>query len=372
MFNSTRYRSVLFGLMILTLTTYSSGCVNPDDDCADDDTGPVDADGDTWSEDEDCDDHDPNNYPGNDELCDGQDNNCNDFVDEEAVDCTMWYVDLDEDGFGSEEYGDALCQCSEPDGSYEYSLNDSDCDDSLAHINPDATEDCTSYYDIDCSGSPYDGHNDMDGDGFIDTACADSDGTDCDDNDPTIYPGAEETVVNDGIDNNCDGVDFHYTKVVMGGFYGCAKFGDTLDHGHVCWGDTESENLYPFPIEPLTAVAAGFYHMCAIVENGDWINCWGDPSYNMTTPPTSNNGFQEISAAGYHTCALELVTNEIFCWGRDDSGQSESPEGTFKSVEVGPGSSCGITTTDSLLCWGDVEVNDPDSYDQVAVGNGHV
>lgn len=41
---------------------------------------------------------------------------------------------------------------------------------------------------------------DVDGDGF----CAELD--DCDDDDPDVHPGAEETV-DDGVDSNCDGDD---------------------------------------------------------------------------------------------------------------------------------------------------------------------
>ena len=42
----------------------------------------VNADGDPALSCADCDDGDPNNYPGNTEICDGQDNNCNMIVDE--------------------------------------------------------------------------------------------------------------------------------------------------------------------------------------------------------------------------------------------------------------------------------------------------
>ena len=56
-----------------------------DDATDDDDSGPVDADGDGSPEGEDCDDGDPANFPGNGEVLDGQDNDCDGLVDDEDV-----------------------------------------------------------------------------------------------------------------------------------------------------------------------------------------------------------------------------------------------------------------------------------------------
>ncbi len=42
----------------------------------------IDVDGDGSCKGTDCNDNDPNNYPGNTETCDSQDNNCNNEVDE--------------------------------------------------------------------------------------------------------------------------------------------------------------------------------------------------------------------------------------------------------------------------------------------------
>jgi hypothetical protein len=58
----------------------------------------IDADGDGAFRDTDCNDSDPTIYPGADEICDGLDNDCDTEIDEEPVDGTTWYTDLDGDG----------------------------------------------------------------------------------------------------------------------------------------------------------------------------------------------------------------------------------------------------------------------------------
>lgn len=80
-----------------------------------------------------------------------------------------------------------------------------DCNDNDASIYPGAEEIPNDGIDQDCDGSDLiiDTCADTDGDGHADTACG---GDDCNDADPTIYPGAEE-IPNDGIDQNCDGTD---------------------------------------------------------------------------------------------------------------------------------------------------------------------
>ncbi len=96
--------------------------------------------------DDDCDDGDPNVHPGADEHCDGVDEDCDGAIDEDAVDPTPWYHDLDGDGYGDESSGGSSCEVPS-DGS----TVGGDCDDDDATVHPGATEDCDGV-DQDCDG----------------------------------------------------------------------------------------------------------------------------------------------------------------------------------------------------------------------------
>jgi hypothetical protein len=168
---------------------------------------------------DDCDDADDRRFPGNLELCDGIDNDCDADVDEEAPGATVFYADVDGDGFGvSDEYH---VGCAAP-ASTGWSFVPGDCDDSPAFgadINPLASELCNEL-DDDCNGQVDDGTSDAvmawddaDGDGYGDPASADwycdvpkkavDNASDCDDEDADRSPDGDE--VCDGFDNDCDG-----------------------------------------------------------------------------------------------------------------------------------------------------------------------
>ncbi len=92
----------------------------------------------------DCDDNDANNYPGNTEVCDGQDNDCDGQVDEGAG--NTYYADTDGDGYG--DSNNSTQACSTPSG---YVSNSTDCDDNDANNYPGNTEVCDGQ-DNDCDG----------------------------------------------------------------------------------------------------------------------------------------------------------------------------------------------------------------------------
>jgi hypothetical protein len=179
---------------------------------------PVDEDGDGFTDDIDCNDHDPRIAPGAPEYCDGIDTDCDGVVDpNSALDALTWYRDGDGDGFGDPM--DTKMACSAPGGPWVD--NSEDCDDTNAAINPDASEicdgldnDCDGVVDPPTSADAPTWYLDTDADGFglsseAVRSCTKPDGswsvesTDCDDADARIHPGAEEFC--DGLDFDCDG-----------------------------------------------------------------------------------------------------------------------------------------------------------------------
>ena len=96
---------------------------------------------------DDCDDANPDLNPGVAEVCNGVDDNCDGQIDEGLV-FTTYYLDNDQDGFGSAEDTAETCDGIAPPG---YVHGDGDCDDDNAAINPDA-EEIMDGLDNDCNG----------------------------------------------------------------------------------------------------------------------------------------------------------------------------------------------------------------------------
>jgi len=199
-------------------------CDGLDNDCngsADFDPiyGEFDTDGDGVLRCNECDDGNAANYPGNAEICDGQDNDCDNVIDEpQATDASTWHRDEDEDGYGSDTVTTVACDL--PAG---YVGVGGDCDDDDDDVNVDGTEVCDGI-DNDCNGAIDEPealdsttwYLDQDGDDYGDDAtstvsCSRPTGyvdenTDCDDTNAEVNPGMDE-VWYDGVDQDCDGND---------------------------------------------------------------------------------------------------------------------------------------------------------------------
>ena len=236
-------------LLMIALALSLLGC---GDDKPDETGSPdVDADGDGVFASEDCDDGDAANFPGNEEICDGQDNDCDGLVDDDddaVAGTTTWYGDGDGDGYGLDT--DTLTACEAPTG---YVATGGDCEDGDAAVNPAADEVCDGQ-DNDCDGlmddeddlvDPLNWYVDADVDGFGDasaspaaTGCVGpagyvADNTDCDDGDDTVFPGNAELC--DGLDNDCD-VDTDEDGVISVGAVAYSTIQDAV--GGASSGDT--------------------------------------------------------------------------------------------------------------------------------------
>jgi alpha-tubulin suppressor-like RCC1 family protein len=132
-------------------------------------------------------------------------------------------------------------------------------------------------------------------------------------------------------------------------------------------------------------VSAGYYHTCAILDNGD-MKCWGYDNYGQlgnggtitarqTSPPSTaidlgtGRTAVAVSAGKYHTCAI-LDNGDLKCWGYDHKGQlgnggtntdTDAPSST--PIDLGTGRTavavsawyshtCAILDNGDLKCWG--------------------
>ena len=153
------------------------------------------------------------------ESCDGLDNNCANGIDEvNALGCSDFWYDYDQDGYG--KIGDKKCLCGEED---KYAaVQGGDCADTAALINPEAVETCDTK-DNDCDGDIDEegalGCSDFYADGDDDDwgqeddvkcLCAASQehkvetAGDCNDDNPGINPAQPEKC--NGVDDDCDSV----------------------------------------------------------------------------------------------------------------------------------------------------------------------
>ena len=257
----------------------------------------------------DCDDNDPDTYPGATEYCNGKDNNCDGLVDNGAMDAVIYYRDQDGDGWGNSDI-------------YIYSC------------------------------FPVDGYV--------------AQGGDCNDSDPEIHPGAEE--ICDGKDNNCDGfIDEYWPELgeyctaglgacMRGGFYVCDPSGLSTMCSAVP-GNPEEEFCNHMDMDCDGIIDNGFRDENGIYYNDfacgncyidcttifDLPNAYGECNTEGQTPVcvmNCNPGFYDLDQMPYNGCEFYLDPNAVYVSAddpvsTDDSGCGLSPFEPCRSITYG-------------------------------------
>lgn len=128
-------------------------------------------------------------------------------------------------------------------------------------------------------------------------------------------------------------------------------------------------------------IASGATHTCGIQLGSQQILCWGDNGNGQLGDGTTTHravptplqasfasmAFAQVSAGGNTTCAI-TSTGTMLCWGSNSYGQigdstntarfvPTALEGSFTStlwtkVDVGSNSTCAIRNDGRLFCWG--------------------
>jgi len=174
---------------------------------------------------------------------------------------------------------------------------------------------------------------------------------------------------------------------------------DLVDRKIKCWGKNESGQLGNNTLTDTTggadtavknfqtqvpgvvtdnaiALATGFKHSCAIVEDGS-VNCWGSSEFGQlgnsvigaglkSNVPVLTSGITNaiaISAGESHTCAV-LSDNSVQCWGANHAGQLGTgtlldsptpvtvPGLSARVVSAGLTHTCAILLEGNVKCWG--------------------
>ena len=341
---------------------------------------------------EDCDDADATVHPSAAEVCDEVDNDCDELVDEDDPDWVdevrgTWYLDADGDGYGDPESAPRVT-CTDPSTSSRTFVTDaSDCDDLRADVSPAGTEVCDDLeVDEDCDGLVDDADPsldtssrgawliDVDEDGYGDAdaevlvQCADPNdggvarylpatdgatGTDCDDLDAAVNPGASEICDELDTDEDCSGLaddadagvdEDSQTRWVLdldGDGYGDAEDAGSLrceDPSDATWSyvagdasdcDDGDPEVNPGATEVCDADSPGLDEDCDGLSDDD------DPSVDASTVPTwyadvDGDGYGSSAGSGRAQCADP--SSSALSFVADDSSDCDD-----KDAGVNPG-----------------------------------
>ncbi|MFM7770801.1 MAG: MopE-related protein, partial [Bacteroidota bacterium] len=161
----------------------------------------------------DCDDANANINTSVSEICNDIDDNCNNLIDD-GLTFQNYYADTDNDSFGAGNATSSCSDLGAGYVLDNTDCNDNDANvnEASTEICNDIDDNCNNLIDDGLTFQNYyaDADNDSFGAGTATSSCSDLgagyvlDNTDCNDNDANVNPAAED-IAGNGIDENCDG-----------------------------------------------------------------------------------------------------------------------------------------------------------------------
>jgi alpha-tubulin suppressor-like RCC1 family protein len=135
----------------------------------------------------------------------------------------------------------------------------------------------------------------------------------------------------------------------------------------ICWqgcakGNDPASCELPSPPDTFVEISTGRRASCGRREDGT-VRCWASPeAYSLALESCTSQEncgvvnpkgrrFKQISSGFRHTCGI-TTQDTIYCWGNNEYNELGAPRGRFKQVVSGRDFSCAMSAMEEVTCWG--------------------